>query len=567
MGEYDNDTPQVRVSVFRKDTVTTADAEATFQFDAAYAGYLTLAYAVLRADSGILDVATTTTKTVDNQWGTATVDFTSVTSALDGSMVLLSAGTFAYEPGTPQGPTLSNASGATQVVPSSTVSRLALAYWPRDNGEGTGTAGFTWAFASGYGPNCTASVAMLLTDGGLEEIVVDGIELFAAAGEGASYLQTMTDGVLAHDAPARSSDDALADGARLEALVARLGRPAASAAAAVTVTPAAVATPKWARAVLERVVLARVLAPTAVSPRTVGDTVRMTRVVRTALSLVTGQALTVAQTVQCVRAIAVVEGLTLAQTPQALATYLSTFAEIVALSDGVANFFGADALDGITAADAPTRVLRARPVTSDGLTLADVLGRSIVLRVTCAEQVAMSTEELLRALFSPTLRDGIEVVAGYVAPDGAFTSWAVNTRTSAATEYTNFEFNSFTRMGRRYLAARDDGLYVLDGDDDAGSSIIADIKTGAMQFAGSRFSGVKAVYLGLRGDGEFRLKIIDGEGTERVYKIIAQSARTAKVQVGKGIRTRYLSFELTSTGQDFDLDAMEVMPLLAQRRV
>ena len=43
--------------------------------------------------------------------------------------------------------------------------------------------------------------------------------------------------------------------------------------------------------------------------------------------------------------------------------------------------------------------------------------------------------------------------------------------------------------------------------------------------------------------------------------------KTTKVNLGKGLRARYFAFELVSTGQDFDLDTLEFIPLVAQRRV
>ena len=43
--------------------------------------------------------------------------------------------------------------------------------------------------------------------------------------------------------------------------------------------------------------------------------------------------------------------------------------------------------------------------------------------------------------------------------------------------------------------------------------------------------------------------------------------KTTKVNMGKGLRARYFAYELISTGQDFDLDSVEFVPLVAQRRV
>ena len=63
------------------------------------------------------------------------------------------------------------------------------------------------------------------------------------------------------------------------------------------------------------------------------------------------------------------------------------------------------------------------------------------------------------------------------------------------------------------------------------------------------------------------LKIITGEGLTVVYSLTADSMQSTKIHVGKGLRTRYFAFELISTGQDFDLDTLEFVPLVVQRRV
>ena len=147
------------------------------------------------------------------------------------------------------------------------------------------------------------------------------------------------------------------------------------------------------------------------------------------------------------------------------------------------------------------------------------------------------------------------------------TTWAVNTNTGAVTEYTNYDFNSFAQMGLKYLGASSNGLYELNGDTDAGTSIIGQLKSGLLQFSGSRFTGFKAAYLGVRGTGDVLLKLVTGDGVTRTYTVTLDSMRTTKVTMGKGIRARYFSFELIGTGQDFDVDTVEFVPIMAQRRV
>jgi hypothetical protein len=244
-----------------------------------------------------------------------------------------------------------------------------------------------------------------------------------------------------------------------------------------------------------------------------------------------------------------------------------TLVERVQLHDVLARFFSGDLTDGLGL----TQVLQTFRITpkqlSDAVTVGDELTPQLVLRLVVSDELNVSDEQLMRWVFSPTLAETVEFSVGYVAPDGTFTTWAVNTKTGGVTEYTNFSFNSFAQMGHKYIAASGDGLYELNGDTDDGTAIIAQIKSGFAQFGGSRFTSFKAAYLGLRATGDFVLKLETGDGKQYVYAAVAKNMQTSRVHMGKGLRARYFSFELISTGQDFDLDAVEFVPLVMQRRV
>ena len=174
---------------------------------------------------------------------------------------------------------------------------------------------------------------------------------------------------------------------------------------------------------------------------------------------------------------------------------------------------------------------------------------------------------ILKLLLNPTLTESMDISLAYVAPGDSVTTWAVNMRNGATTEYTNYNFNSFASAGRNYLAASSSGLYELLGDDDAGSDIIAKVKTGFGQFAGSRLSHMKAAYIGMRGAGDFVFRIETTAGDTYNYAVTVASMKTQKIHLGKGIRARYFAFELESTGQDFDLENIKLVPLIALRRL
>ena len=194
------------------------------------------------------------------------------------------------------------------------------------------------------------------------------------------------------------------------------------------------------------------------------------------------------------------------------------------------------------------------------LTVHPLLNNKLVLKI--VGNIQLSPEQLMSMIYrGDPLLDGIVITALYISPSGATTTWVVNTRTNAVTEYDNYDFRSFAQMGNRYIAAGSDGLYELDGDTDDGELIISRMMSGYLQLNEKKMFGIKGAYVAIRGGGRFYLKLISGDGREYIYELKAQpNLMTTKVKVGKGIKTTYMAFELVTEGQDFDLDFDRVHP-------
>jgi len=263
-----------------------------------------------------------------------------------------------------------------------------------------------------------------------------------------------------------------------------------------------------------------------------------------------------------------IERMGLAEAVLATAKYRQTVAETLRLADTLARFVNGTLADGLGILEGLLGRALARGTINDAINIAEAMTPRLLLSVTAPEGIGIDDVQALKMLFKPVLRDGIEIGALYLSPGGGLTTWAMNTRTGGVTEYTNFPFNSFANFGEHsYLGAADDGLYELQGDDDAGADIIARIKGGFLQFGGGHLSRLKAAYIAQRGTGDWVLKLTTGEGLTYVYGVTATGMHTAKVNMGKGQRARYFSYELISTGQDFDLDTLEFVPIVLERRV
>jgi len=291
-----------------------------------------------------------------------------------------------------------------------------------------------------------------------------------------------------------------------------------------------------------------------------------------------GEAITLSEALQLSTAVVVTRALSVTDALGLSPALLSTTKYGIDLADGVGltaapyNFYSGVLADTMQISPSQIVTYRARPTTSDQVNISEALGHKLVLRVVAEEGVELTAAETLNLIYRPELVEGIEITAGYVSPDDSFTTWVVNTLNGAVTNYEDFTFNSFARMGQKYIGASSDGIYELNGDDDAGTDIIATVKSGLAQMVGqSRFTQFRGAYLGVRSDVEgkhkFFMKLETGDGVERTYGVNVKNMETTKIHLGKGLRARYFSFELISTGQDFDLDTVEFVPILASRRV
>ena len=303
------------------------------------------------------------------------------------------------------------------------------------------------------------------------------------------------------------------------------------------------------------------------------DAAAFAALVRSILPAYVSDSVSVAATMQTIRAIQIIERLTTHDVYAAMAKYHLSIHDTAVIIYGLFNHIGGAITDGINVHDAQTHMRHALVGLVDQMLLADLFGQKLIVTVTYADTAEITELSGFGLLFKSIMRcvvnDQIQIDVAYVEPSGSYTTWAVNTRNNAVTEYRNFMFNSFAKLGRGYIAANKNGIYELAGESDDGTPIPTQIGGGFFQPGGGRNAAFKAAYLGMAiktgAPGVF-LKLTTGDDQERVYKVNPMDRMTARVQFGKGLRSRYYAFDLITDGADYDLDSIEFIPLVAQRR-
>lgn len=172
------------------------------------------------------------------------------------------------------------------------------------------------------------------------------------------------------------------------------------------------------------------------------------------------------------------------------------------------------------------------------------------------------------------LIDALEGKVLFKLGDDIYQGWVFNTEHRAFSEYTNYPFNSIVEFRGTPLGASEDGIYQLEGADDAGTAIDAAVKTKMTSLRERMLKEVDCVYIGYTSDGQMVLKTTverNGERQEFWYAEkhgVSSHLRTGRFNVQRGLRSTYWQFELVNKdGADFELEDVTILYEVLSRRI
>lgn len=142
--------------------------------------------------------------------------------------------------------------------------------------------------------------------------------------------------------------------------------------------------------------------------------------------------------------------------------------------------------------------------------------------------------------------------------ESVFETWVLNGPNFEPSIYSGFRFNSYARYGNKYYAAGEDGIYLLDGDDDDGLPIKPGVRLGPMNFNTTSDKRIRSIHMQGAGEPEVR---ISGEntGAESFHSLDERrrisSCRTVQ---DEAITVEIVNFE--------ELSQIEITPVVLLKR-
>ncbi|MDN5924248.1 MAG: hypothetical protein L0H70_04535 [Xanthomonadales bacterium] len=231
--------------------------------------------------------------------------------------------------------------------------------------------------------------------------------------------------------------------------------------------------------------------------------------------------------------------------------------------------------DALGLADASADALEVTVDWVDDLAFDDATLHAANITALVSDTLNLTSAITSTAALVELIRDGVQFAVDVRLPDGVFRAWVLHAPHLAFNSYTGDPFISFAKIGGRYYGATDTGLHLLEGQDDAGAPIAAQIRAGLMDFGTAKLKRIPMLYLGYRSDGTLLLKVVvtsmSGDKDEHWYTMTERPAtamRENRIKIGRGLKSVYWGFALTNVdGADFELDHLTWAPLVLERRI
>jgi len=146
--------------------------------------------------------------------------------------------------------------------------------------------------------------------------------------------------------------------------------------------------------------------------------------------------------------------------------------------------------------------------------------------------------------------------------------WVVNLDNGATSQYENYGFTDIIPLDDgKYYGIANDGLYLLEGDDDNGATIDNLINFGKDDMGIANLKNCFNVYAGVDSDGTLYLQVTTDDGTSYTYEARSYGSLTnQRFDLGQGLKGVYWEFILISE-ERLELEKISFEPIDLGRKV
>ena len=204
----------------------------------------------------------------------------------------------------------------------------------------------------------------------------------------------------------------------------------------------------------------------------------------------------------------------------------------------------------------------------DTLGVTDEITTLLIMLATAMEQLNVSTTASAAAKVSVILQEILRV-ASSVGKQDEYSAMAMNIVNNASSTYEGFDMNSMTLWNGKYIAASENGIYIMDGNTDDGLPINASLTLGTTDYGTTYRKTISYVYVGAESEADATLAVKVDDGELYSYNLPAsERLGTRRAVLGKGLRSRYWQLTvLNNDGADIEIDKIDAEAAGLTRRL
>jgi hypothetical protein len=151
--------------------------------------------------------------------------------------------------------------------------------------------------------------------------------------------------------------------------------------------------------------------------------------------------------------------------------------------------------------------------------------------------------------------------------------WVLNTESKHHSTYNNWQINSFGMFNGQPIAAMPDGLYQMNGADDAGADITGKIYWPPSDLTSRQQKALEAAFIRLRGNvSDISFVVVIDETEKRIFNIsMAQTKEgncVKRVPMPRGFKGNLYQFGIEYTGSsNIEMFEVEVISMELGRKL
>ena len=261
--------------------------------------------------------------------------------------------------------------------------------------------------------------------------------------------------------------------------------------------------------------------------------------------------------------------ISLAETNDPKVTFSSSILELITYLETVVSAKAASISEVISLTNAISDLYKVINVITETIVGTDTLSLKYFHIVSLSESLTTSNTLSSSLIGKETLEESFIIKLPEIIGSGTYLAYTYAPESTNVTTYTNYNFDGSALFNYKYLFYNSTGLYEYGGARDDGSVVRSYIQTAGLSFGTSNLKQVPSLYLGYTSDNLVLLRAhVDGKGTFH-YKLnkYTNGLDTKKIDLGKGLLGRYFQFELITDADEFEMESIEFMPVVLQRKI